>query len=40
LFSFAIDISDDDDEEGSSSMAPGIASAEMKSKLEDLLALL
>jgi hypothetical protein len=40
LFSFAIDISDDDGEEASSSMAFGIASTEIKSKLEDLLALL
>jgi len=40
LFSFAIDICDDDDEEASSSMALRIASAEVKSKLEDFLALL
>jgi len=40
LFSFAIDISDDEGEEASSSLALGIASAEIKSKLEDLLALL
>jgi hypothetical protein len=40
LFSFAIDISDDEGEEASSSMAFGIASVEVKSKLEDLLALL
>jgi len=40
LFSFAIDISDDDGEEASSSMALGIALAEIKSKLEDFLALL
>jgi len=40
LFSFAIDISDDEGEEASSSMTLGIASAEIKSKLEDLLALL
>jgi len=38
LFSFAIDISDDDGEEASSSMALGIASVEVKSKLEDFLA--
>jgi len=40
LFSFAIDISDDEGEEASSSLAHGIASVEIKSKLEDLLALL
>jgi len=40
LFFFAIDISDDEGEEASSSMALGIASAEIKSMLEDLLALL
>ena len=40
MFSFAIDISDDEGEEESSSLALGIASAEIKSKLEDLLALL
>jgi hypothetical protein len=40
LFSFAIDISDDKGEEASSSLALGIASAEIKSKLEDLLGLL
>jgi hypothetical protein len=40
LFSFAIDISDDKGEEASTSTALGIASAEIKSKLEDLLALL
>jgi len=40
LFYFAIDISDDEGEEASSSLALGIASAEIKSKLEDLLALL
>jgi len=40
LFSFAIDISDDEGEEASSSLVLGIASAEIKSKLEDLLALL
>jgi len=40
LFSFAIDISDDKGEEVSSSQAVGISSAEIKAKLEDLLALL
>jgi hypothetical protein len=40
LFSFAIDISDDEGEEASSSLALGNASAEIKSKLENLLALL
>jgi hypothetical protein len=40
LFSFAIDISDDEGEEASSSQAVGISSAEIKAKLEDLLALL
>jgi hypothetical protein len=40
LFSFAIDISNDKGEEASSSKALGITSAEIKSKLEDLLALL
>jgi hypothetical protein len=40
LFSFAIDISDDEGEEASSSLALGIASVEIKSKLGDLLALL
>jgi hypothetical protein len=40
LFSFAIDISDDEGEEASSSLALGIASTEIKSKLEDLLGLL
>jgi hypothetical protein len=39
LFSFAIYISDDEGEEASSSLALGIASAEIKSKLEDLLGL-
>ena len=37
---FAIDISDDEGEEVSSSLALGVASAEIKSKLENLLALL
>jgi len=40
LFSFAIEISDDEGEEASSSQAIGISSAEVKNKLEDLLALL
>jgi len=40
LFSFAIEISDDEGEEASSSQAIGISSAEVRSKLEDLLALL
>jgi len=40
LFSFAIDISDDEGEEASSCLALGIASVEIMSKLEDLLALL
>ena len=39
MFSFAIYISDDEGEEASSSLALGIASAEIKSKLEDLLGL-
>jgi len=40
LFSFAIEISDDEGEEGSSSQAAGISSAEIRTELEDLLALL
>jgi len=40
LFSFTIDISDDEGEEASSSLALGIALAEIKSTLEDLLAIL
>jgi hypothetical protein len=40
LFSFAIDIRHDEGEEASSSLALGIASVEIKSKLEDLLVLL
>jgi len=40
LFSFAIDISDNEGEEASSSQAVGITSVEIKAKLEDLLALL
>jgi len=35
LFSFAIDISDDEGEEASSSQAVGISSAEIEPKLED-----
>jgi len=40
MFSFAIDISDDEGKEESSSHAVGISSAEIKAKLKDLLALL
>jgi len=40
LFSFAIDISEDEGEEGSSSRAVGITSAEIRAKLEELSALL
>jgi len=40
LFSFAIEISEDEGEEASSSRAVGISSAEIKAKLEDLSALL
>jgi hypothetical protein len=40
LFSFAIDISDDDGEEASSSLALGTISAEIYAKLEALLDLL
>jgi len=40
LFSFAIEISDDEGEEASSSQAIGISSADIRAKLEDLLALL
>jgi len=40
LFSFAIEISDDEGDEASSSQAVGISSAEIGAKLEDLLALL
>jgi len=40
LFSFAIKISDDEGEKASSSQAVGISSAEIRAKLEDLLALL
>jgi len=40
LFSFAIEISDDEGEEASSSQAIGVSSVEIKAKLENLLALL
>jgi len=40
LFSFAIDISEDEGEKASSSRAVGISSAEIRTKLEDLWALL
>ena len=40
MFSFAIEISDDEAEEASSSQGVGISSAEIRAKLEDLLALL
>ncbi|XP_021315604.1 uncharacterized protein LOC110434924 [Sorghum bicolor] len=40
LFFFAIEISDDEGEEASSSQEIGISSAEVRAKLEDLLALL
>ena len=40
MFSFAIEISDDEGEEASSSQAVGFSSAEIRAKLEDLLALL
>jgi len=40
LFSFAIEISEDEGEEASSSQAIGISSVEIRAKLEDLLALL
>jgi len=40
LFSFAIDISEDEGEEASSSRAVGITSTEIKAKLEELSALL
>ena len=40
LFSFAIEISDDEGEEASSSKAIGISSVEIRAKLEDLSALL
>ena len=40
LFSFAIEISEDEGEEASSSRAVGISSAKIRAKLEDLSALL
>ena len=40
MFSFAIEISEDEGEEASSSRAVGISSAEIRAKLVDLLALL
>jgi len=40
LFSFTIEISEDEGEEASSSRAVGISSAEIRAKLEDLSALL
>ena len=40
MFSFAIDISEDEGEEASSSRAIGITSAEIRAKLEELSALL
>jgi len=40
LFSFAIDISEDEGEEASSSRAVGITSAEIRAKLEELSSLL
>jgi len=40
LFSFAIEISEDEGEEASSSQAVGISLAEIRAKLEDLSALL
>jgi len=40
LFSFAIELSEGEGEEASSSRAVGISSAEIRTKLEDLLALL
>jgi len=40
LFSFAIEIFDDEGKEASSSQAVGISSAEIRAKLEDLLSLL
>jgi len=40
LFSFTIDISEDEGEEASSSRAVGITSAEIRAKLEELSALL
>jgi len=40
MFSFAIELSEDEGEEASSSRAVGISSAEIRTKLEDLSALL
>ena len=40
MFSFAIDISEDEGEEASSSRGVGITSAEIRAKLEELSALL
>jgi len=40
LFSFALEISEDEGEEASSSRAVGISSAEIRAKLEDLSVLL
>jgi len=40
LFSFAIDVSEDEGEEASSSRAVGVTSAEMRARLEELSALL
>ena len=40
MFSFAIEISEDEGEEASSSRTVGITSVEIRAKLEDLLALL
>ena len=40
LFSFAIDVSEDEGEEASSSRAVGVTSAEIRARLEELLALL
>ena len=40
LFSFAIEISEDEGKEASSSQAIGMSSAEIRAKLEDLLVLL
>ena len=40
MFSFAIEISDDEGEEASSSQAVGISSTDIRTKLQDLLAIL
>jgi len=40
LFSFAIDVSEDEGEEASSSRAVGVTSAEIRARLEELSALL